>query len=84
MCLSTVYRNQRVPETIVMKNVMRMEVCGEKLIFTDLMERKLEADGNLDSCGLTDNWILIRTAQEHTEEICDDVGEEAGAEDSGH
>lgn len=84
MCLSTVYRNQRVPETIVMKNVMRMEVCGEKLIFTDLMERKLEVDGKLDSCGLTDSWILIRTPQEHTEEICDDVGEEAGAEDSGH
>ena len=50
MCLSTVYRNQRVPESIVMKNVMRMEVRGEKLIFTDLMERKLEVDGNLDSC----------------------------------
>jgi len=38
-----------------MKNVMRMEVRDEKLIFTDLMERKLEVDGKLNSCALTDN-----------------------------
>ena len=73
MCLSTVYQNQRVPENLVMKNVMRMEVCGEKLIFTGLMERKLEVDGKLEYCDFTDNWILIRTAQEHTKETCDNV-----------
>ena len=67
MCLSAVYRNARLPENIVMKNVMRMEVRGGKLIFTDLMDRKLAVDGVLDSCDLSDSWILIRTKAEDAE-----------------
>lgn len=60
MCLSTVYRNERLPQNIVMKNVMRMEARDGKLIFTDLMERRLVVDADFDSCDLTDSWIVIR------------------------
>ncbi len=67
MCLSTVYQNERIPENIVMKNVMRMECRNGKLIFTDLMDRKLEVDAQLDSCDLSDSWILIRGKDHQSE-----------------
>ena len=39
MCLSTVYKNTVTPETVAMKNVMKIECQGDMVILTDLMER---------------------------------------------
>ena len=37
MCLSTVYKNTMAPETILMKNVMRIDCKDGCVILTDLM-----------------------------------------------
>ena len=36
MCLSTVYKNTVTPETVAMKNVMKIECQGDMVILTDL------------------------------------------------
>ena len=41
MCLSTVYKNTVTPETVAMKNVMKIECQGDMVILTDLMERQM-------------------------------------------
>ena len=45
MCLSTVYKNKLTPETIMMKNVMRIECKDGMVILTDLMERQMAVEG---------------------------------------
>ena len=47
MCLSTVYKNKLSPETIVMKNVMKVECREGMVILTDLMERQVAVEGQL-------------------------------------
>ena len=37
MCLSTVYKNKLTPETVMMRNVMKIECQGDMVILTDLM-----------------------------------------------
>ena len=41
MCLSTVYKNTVTPETVAMKNVMKIECKGDIVILTDLMHRQI-------------------------------------------
>ena len=45
MCLSTVYKNTVTPETVAMKNVMKIECQGDMVILTDLMERQMAIHG---------------------------------------
>ena len=47
MCLSTVYKNTVTPETVAMKNVMKIECQGDMVILTDLMERQMAIHGEL-------------------------------------
>ena len=54
MCLSTVYKNKKVPEDILMNNVMRIE-CKDGLVgMTDLMERQVANEGPLQEANLVD------------------------------
>ena len=41
MCLSTVYKNTLTPETVMMRNVMRIECKDGCVILTDMMERQM-------------------------------------------
>ena len=52
MCLSTVYKNQVSPQDIVMKNVMRVECKDGCVILTDLMERQVAIEGQLQEANL--------------------------------
>ena len=52
MCLSTVYKNTMTPETIVMKNVMRIDCKDGCVILTDLMERTVAIEGSLETANL--------------------------------
>ena len=52
MCLSTVYKNKLTPETIMMKNVMRIECKDGMVILTDLMERQMAVEGTLEMANL--------------------------------
>ena len=39
MCLSTVYKNNMEPGSVIMRNVMRIDWKDGCIILTDLMER---------------------------------------------
>ncbi len=60
MCLSTVYKNTKSPETIAMKNVMSIECRDGVVILTDLMERQVAIEGNLEMANLVDGFVIVK------------------------
>jgi len=60
MCLSTVYKNTKSPETVVMKNVMALECKDGCVILTDLMERSVVLEGHLVSANLVDGFVIVQ------------------------
>ena len=62
MCLSTVYKNTMTPETVVMKNVMKIECKDGCVILTDLMERSVAIEGTLESANLVDGFVIVKEA----------------------
>ena len=60
MCLSTVYKNNLTPETIAMKNVMRIECRDGFVILTDLMERQVAIEGELEKANLVDGFVIVK------------------------
>ena len=60
MCLSTVYKNTKTPESIVMKNVMSLECRDGLVILTDLMERQVAIEGTLESANLVDGYVIVK------------------------
>ena len=60
MCLSTVYKNQVSPQDIVMKNVMRVECKDGCVILTDLMERQVAIEGQLQEANLVGGFVIVR------------------------
>ena len=63
MCLSTVYKNTMAPETIVMKNVMRIDCKDGCVILTDLMERTVSIPGSLQTANLVDGYVVVKEAE---------------------
>ena len=61
MCLSTVYKNDMEPASVLMKNVMRIECREGKVILTDLMDRTLELEGTLTQANLVDGFVIVKT-----------------------
>jgi predicted RNA-binding protein len=62
MCLSTVYKNDRNPESIVMKNVMRIECKDGAVVLTDLMDRTVAIEGTLEYANLVEGVVLVKEA----------------------
>ena len=60
MCLSTVYKNTMSPETVVMKNVMRIDIQDGCVLLTDLMERTVAIEGQLLSAILVDGFVIVK------------------------
>ena len=60
MCLSTVYKNTMKPETVVMRNVMRIECKDGVVILTDLMERQVAIEGTLEKANLVDGIAIVK------------------------
>ena len=60
MCLSTVYKNKKVPEDILMNNVMRIECKDGLVILTDLMERQMAIEGTLEKANLVDGYVIVK------------------------
>ena len=60
MCLSTVYKNSRTEENIVLRNVMQIECKDGCVILTDLMERTVAIEGTLESANLVDGYVVVR------------------------
>ncbi len=60
MCLSTVYKNEKTPANIVMKNVMALECKDGCVILTDLMDRTVAIEGQLISANLVDGYVIVK------------------------
>ena len=60
MCLSTVYKNTKEPENIVLRNVMHIECKDGCVILTDLMERTVAIEGVLEMANLVDGYVIVR------------------------
>ena len=60
MCLSTVYKNTMAPETVVMKNVQRIEFKDGCVILTDLMDRTVSIEGVLETANLVDGFVIVK------------------------
>ena len=60
MCLSTVYKNSLSPDTVAMRNVMRIECRDGQVILTDLMERSLAIQGELVEANLVDGVVVVK------------------------
>lgn len=62
MCLSTVYKNTRAEENVVLRNVMRIDCKDGCVILTDLMERTVAIEGTLESANLVDGYVVVKEA----------------------
>lgn len=62
MCLSTVYKNTKTEDTVIMRNVMRIECQDGCVILTDLMERSVSIEGQLVSANLVDGYVIVKSA----------------------
>ena len=60
MCLSTVYKNKMGPASIAMKNVMTIECRDGLVILTDLMERQVAIEGELEKANLVDGYVIVK------------------------
>ena len=60
MCLSTVYKNAKTEENIVMRNVMAITCEEDTVILTDLMERTVAIQGKLLSANLVDGFVIVQ------------------------
>ena len=60
MCLSTVYKNKMDESTVAMKNVMKIECREGTVILTDLMDRTLTIQGQLEQANLVDGFVIVK------------------------
>ena len=60
MCLSTVYKNEKTPDSVVMRNVMSIECTENAVILTDLMENSVTVPGVLVSANLVDGYVIVK------------------------
>ena len=62
MCLSTVYKNSKTEDAVIMKNVMSIECKDGCVILTDLMERQMAIEGTLVMANLVDGVAVVQEA----------------------
>ena len=60
MCLSTVYKNEKTEDAVVMRNVMSIECKDGVVLLTDLMERTAAVEGQLVSANLVDGYVIVK------------------------
>ncbi len=61
MCLSTVYKNTKDEASVIMKNVMAITCHDGCVTLTDLMDRQVSIEGQLESANLVDGFVIIKT-----------------------
>lgn len=61
MCLSTVYKNEKAPENMVLSNVMQIHCENGVVTLTDIMGREAQVEGEVMSADLTGGTVVLRT-----------------------
>lgn len=59
MCLSNVYRNQIGDDNLLLSNVQRIESHGGRIVLTDILERQVTIEGELQMADLVDGKVII-------------------------
>ena len=60
MCLSTVYKNEKLETNVIMRNVMRIDCTEDTVTLTDLMDRSTTIEGVLVSANLVDGFVIVK------------------------
>ena len=60
MCLSTVYKNEKTEDTVIMRNVMEIRCDETSVTLTDLMERTVTVEGKLLSANLVEGYVIVQ------------------------
>ena len=60
MCLSTVYKNEKLEQNVAMRNVMQITCQDGCVILTDLMDRTMAIEGELVSANLVDGFVIVK------------------------
>ena len=60
MCLSTVYKNEKNEDTVIMRNVMEIRCDETSVTLTDLMERTVTVEGKLLSANLVEGYVIVQ------------------------
>jgi predicted RNA-binding protein len=50
------------PETVAMKNVMKIDCKDGMVILTDLMDRTVAIEGQLESANLVEGYVIVKEA----------------------
>jgi len=61
MCLSTVYKNEKTPENVVLGNVMLINCENGMVKLTDIMGREAVVEGEILSADLTGGTVVLKT-----------------------
>jgi len=61
MCLSTVYKNEKTPENVVLGNVMMITCDNGRITLTDIMGREAVVEGEILSADLTGGTVVLKT-----------------------
>ncbi len=64
MCLSNVYRNQIGDDNLLLSNVQRIESHGGRIVLTDILERQVTIEGELQMADLVDGKVIIVPKQD--------------------
>lgn len=59
MCLSTVYRGEKTPENVILRNVMLIECAEGVVTLTDIMGREEKIQGEIVSADLTGGTVVV-------------------------
>lgn len=60
MCLSTVYKNEKIPANMILQNVATIECENGIVRLIDILGRKAEIEGEIKSADLTGGTVVLR------------------------
>ena len=60
MCLSTVYKDEKKPECLLMDNVMLIKCVNSDVIMTDLLGRQLAFNGSISVADLNGDYVIVK------------------------
>ncbi len=63
MCLSTVYRGEIRDDNLLLANVQRIECRGGAIVLTDILERQMTVEGEVEMADLVNGKVVIATKE---------------------
>jgi len=59
MCLSTVYRSEKMPQNVILNNVQRIEDKGGTIVLTNIMEQQVAVEGRILLADLVEGFVVL-------------------------